>query len=112
MATSRTSLARKFAAGAALVAALLVAAPSAMASDVSLVRDINPGGGSSYPLTSGPADEQSQLSTAADVGGELFFVASEPTHGTELWRSDGTTAGTTCSCATSSPAVTPGESAS
>jgi ELWxxDGT repeat protein len=28
------------------------------------------------------------------VDGTLFFVAEDPTHGTELWESDGTAAGT------------------
>jgi ELWxxDGT repeat protein len=29
-----------------------------------------------------------------DVGGTLFLAAHEPTHGQELWKSDGTRAGT------------------
>jgi len=30
----------------------------------------------------------------ADLGGVLIFAATDPAHGTELWRSDGTAAGT------------------
>src|SRR6185503_16349938 len=47
-----------------------------------LVREIAPGeeGSSPYYLT--------------DVQGTLFFVADDGVHGPELWRSDGTEAGT------------------
>ncbi len=31
---------------------------------------------------------------AADLGGVLYFAAADPAHGSELWRSDGTAAGT------------------
>lgn len=47
-----------------------------------LVKDILPGGGSSDPRG------------LVDVDGTLFFVAYEPLHGWELWRSDGTGDGT------------------
>ncbi len=47
-----------------------------------LVKDIAPGGRSSYP----------RLLTVA--GGRLFFVANDDVHGFELWQSDGTAAGT------------------
>lgn len=46
-----------------------------------LVKDINPGGNSSSP------------SWPKNVNGTLFFGASEM-NGYELWKSDGTTAGT------------------
>ena len=49
---------------------------------VELVADIDPGGGSSQPT---------QLTA---VGTTLFFLADDGTHGTELWKSDGTSAGT------------------
>ena len=51
-----------------------------------LVKDIQPGeGGGEY-------DESP--SSLTGVGGRLFFTADDGTHGTELWRSDGTRAGT------------------
>ncbi|MBX3412267.1 MAG: hypothetical protein KF708_06075 [Pirellulales bacterium] len=49
--------------------------------DVALVKDINPSGSSS------PAE-------SVNVGGILYFAASDGTNGRELWRSDGTEAGT------------------
>jgi ELWxxDGT repeat protein len=50
-----------------------------------MVRDINPGPnsyGNSFP------------SVLTDVNGTLFFTANDGTHGPELWKSDGTDAGT------------------
>lgn len=54
-----------------------------------LVKDITKGAGDdSYDDYSyGPSD-------LTDVGGTLFFSASDDAHGQELWRSDGSTAGT------------------
>ncbi len=49
-----------------------------------LVKDINPGSGSSSSYSSG-------LTNVNDI---LYFVAGDGIHGQELWRSDGTTAGT------------------
>jgi ELWxxDGT repeat protein len=47
-----------------------------------LVKNIDPGGGSSYP------------SNLTNVSGTLFFAATDGTHGVELWKSNGTVAGT------------------
>jgi ELWxxDGT repeat protein len=47
-----------------------------------LLRDINPGSGSSNP------------SGFVEVKGTAFFAATDPVHGTELWKSNGTPAGT------------------
>ena len=48
----------------------------------SLLADINPGSSSSNP------------SFFTNVGGTVFFDAGDGVHGVELWRSDGTAAGT------------------
>jgi ELWxxDGT repeat protein len=56
------------------------------AAGTTLVKDINPGSGDSmrpYPS-----------SYAANVNGTLFFEADDGMHGRQLWRSDGTAAGT------------------
>lgn len=49
---------------------------------MTLVKDIDPGGDSSSPAS------------LTDVNGALYFTADDGTHGTELWSSDGTVAGT------------------
>ena len=54
----------------------------AFAQDAVLVKDINPGASTSTP------------GSFTHVNGTLYFSASEGTHGRELWKSDGTTAGT------------------
>src|SRR5947209_20204980 len=48
-----------------------------------MVADIAPNSASSNP------------NNLTNVNGELYFSANDGTHGTELWKSDGTTAGTT-----------------
>jgi ELWxxDGT repeat protein len=63
--------------GALLLAAPLAAAPY-------LVKDLN----------RGPADPAgAELFESGDLGGVLYFSASDPAHGAELWRSDGNIAG-------------------
>jgi ELWxxDGT repeat protein len=55
-----------------------------------LVKDVFPGGTGSITVTpfSGPQD-------LPVIGGSLLFPACDDTHGCALWKSDGTTAGTT-----------------
>ena len=52
-----------------------------------LVSDINPGRRSS-------STNLSNIGALRNVGGTLYFAASDGTRGLELWRSDGTEAGT------------------
>jgi ELWxxDGT repeat protein len=78
--------------GAATLAALTVLAlwaigpQAAHAATASLLKDINPG-----PANGVCCGAQLQPANAA---GTLFFGAYDPRHGGELWKSDGTAAGT------------------
>jgi ELWxxDGT repeat protein len=54
-----------------------------------LVKDINPG-----PVKSDSGSNGLGESSHANVNGVIFFPASDGTHGRELWKSDGTEAGT------------------
>jgi ELWxxDGT repeat protein len=68
---------------AALVLGLAFVTPQAIATPgVRLVKDISPG----------PAG--SAIGWTTEVGGTLFFDADDGAHGYELWKSDGTEAGT------------------
>src|SRR5438552_2462078 len=53
-----------------------------------LLKDINTSGADAFPRRGRPRSE------LTDVNGTLFFVASDGVRGRELWRSDGTVAGT------------------
>lgn len=57
-----------------------------------MVRDINPGPASAFPIHYDNSGDP--LAYLAAVGDQVFFVASNGTTGFELWRSDGTPAGT------------------
>ena len=62
---------------------LFPAAPDAAGSTpVRLVRDIAPG------------HQGSRIGSMVDIEGTLYFGADDGTHGNELWKSDGTRAGT------------------
>ena len=52
-----------------------------------LVKNIRPGGRSAFP-------QASVEPVFVDVGGVVYFAARDGVHGPELWRSDGTAAGT------------------
>lgn len=54
--------------------------------DTGLVKDIRP--------DAAPLDLASGPSNLTNIGGTLFFTADDGEHGWELWRSDGTAAGT------------------
>ncbi|MEP7379353.1 MAG: ELWxxDGT repeat protein [Chloroflexota bacterium] len=59
----------------------MVSAPVGATSEPTLVKDIKPTGGSNP-------------TSLTAVGSTLFFAANDGVHGNELWKSDGTAAGT------------------
>ncbi len=78
---SSTQLRLATAAAIASLVLLAVAAPVGAAAPPNLLRDINATGSSNpHGLT--------------QVGGTVFFAADDGIHGGELWRTDGTAAGT------------------
>jgi ELWxxDGT repeat protein len=52
-----------------------------------LVKDLVPGTGSSFP-------SNTLTPLVRSIGGSLYFAANDGVHGTEPWKSDGTTEGT------------------
>jgi ELWxxDGT repeat protein len=84
--------------GAALLALVLaLGTPVRAAGPAFLVRDINPA----------PDPIASSIPTSPIlVGDALYFAASDPSNGTELWRSDGTPAGTPTGMSANTPTST------
>ena len=62
------------------------------ASGTMMLRDIHPGSGYQYPYGNGPL--QSFPRDLIEVNGLLLFSAEDSVNGAELWRTDGTAAGT------------------
>jgi ELWxxDGT repeat protein len=77
--------------GVLLLASLSPQPARADNSRVALVKDINPGAASGNP---GSGQVNSASFSSAVLNGLLFFPADDGVHGIELWRTDGTPAGT------------------
>src|SRR5262245_14321839 len=69
-----------------------VAAPAHAQAPVFLVRDIHPGPGGSFPGSVNTRFGAARF--LVDLNGTLLFRADDGVTGTELWRTDGTEAGT------------------
>ena len=68
--------------------------PTMAATATSCGSPTAPRRGPCWSRTSRPGAASSYPSGLTDVGGTLFFTADDGSHGTELWKSDGTAAGT------------------
>jgi ELWxxDGT repeat protein len=64
------------------------------AAGTTLVKDIYAGSAHSYPEPGGRIYTYAPLEPGASLNGVLFFTANDGVHGRELWKSDGTAAGT------------------
>ncbi len=62
-------------------------------SGTSLLKDINPGGGSFYP-TLDSSVQQYNYAPFTVLNGKAYFSAEDGVHGQELWSTDGTSQGT------------------
>jgi ELWxxDGT repeat protein len=74
----------------ALLASLAMAVPAGAAPTASLVKDIRPGD----PVFGPPGKADSTPLNITPFQGKVFFAATDASHGSELWRSNGTAAGT------------------
>jgi ELWxxDGT repeat protein len=61
-----------------------------------MVTNVNPGGRGLFPGGNNPGSNIGLLASQdISVGGTLFFTADDGTYGEQLWKSDGSAAGTT-----------------
>jgi ELWxxDGT repeat protein len=83
---SITMLQKSFFSKAILLLTFFLNSIAAFAQDFSLIKDINP--------TPSQSSFKNSLSNSVLVGDILYFAADDGVNGTELWRTDGTSAGT------------------